>query len=54
MDRKQKDKLIMDLQAYGEGAVAELVKVFTVQDHKKKDKKLNQNKKPITKDNMKK
>lgn len=42
LEREQKEKLIQDLQQFGETAVTELVKVFSVQDSKKEHKKLDE------------
>lgn len=50
LEREQKQKLIKDLYAYGDSAVTELVKVFTVQDNKKEPKKLLQIKRLPSKD----
>lgn len=50
LEKEQKEKLIQDLQKYGENAVAELVKVFTVQEHKKIPKKMDQIKRLPTRD----
>ncbi|CDW77707.1 UNKNOWN [Stylonychia lemnae] len=50
LEKDQKEKLIQDLQRFGESAVTELVKVFTVQDSKKQPKKMDEIKSLPTKD----
>ena len=50
LEKEQKEKLIQDLQNFGETAVAELVKVFTLQDCKKQPMKMDDIKSLPTKD----